>query len=143
MYRNYFVVWFLSMTLSQQRKLERWMSFKADIKWLYLNPEDMQVRLPLLHTTLISIECSSQWSLVGLGLLEGKDWKEMRRFTLRCLRDMGFGKRSMEGMMQEQVQEICSFLRFTSRTFCFRNFILMMEKFLIRVQEKIWVNHCT
>ncbi|XP_035711491.1 cytochrome P450 2C15 [Folsomia candida] len=47
----------------------------------------------------------------GLGLLEGKDWKEMRRFTLRCLRDMGFGKRSMEGMMQEQVQEICSFLR--------------------------------
>ncbi|ODN05582.1 Methyl farnesoate epoxidase [Orchesella cincta] len=48
---------------------------------------------------------------IGLGLLEGKDWQEMRRFTLKCLRDMGFGKRSMEGMMHEQVCEVRKYLK--------------------------------
>lgn len=47
----------------------------------------------------------------GIGLLEGKDWHEMRRFTLKCLKDMGFGKRSMEGMMHEQVLEVRKYLK--------------------------------
>ncbi|XP_035709480.1 cytochrome P450 2C23 isoform X2 [Folsomia candida] len=47
----------------------------------------------------------------GLGLLEGEDWREVRKFLLRCLRDSGFGKRSMEGSIQEEVSQTINFIR--------------------------------
>lgn len=42
----------------------------------------------------------------GLLLSEGQAWTEQRRFALRTLRDFGFGKKSMESLMQEDVTEL-------------------------------------
>ena len=40
---------------------------------------------------------------LGLVTSEGRCWTEQRRFTLRTLRDFGFGKKGMEEMIQEEV----------------------------------------
>ena len=40
----------------------------------------------------------------------GKEWQEQRRFTLRNLRDFGFGKLGMEGVIIEEVQNCIELL---------------------------------
>ena len=35
----------------------------------------------------------------------GQEWQEQRRFTLRNLRDFGFGKTSMESLIQEEIEK--------------------------------------
>ncbi|CAG7836820.1 unnamed protein product [Allacma fusca] len=42
----------------------------------------------------------------GLLLSEGRPWQEQRRFTLKTLRDFGFGKKSMEALIMEEVNEL-------------------------------------
>ena len=37
--------------------------------------------------------------------MDGEFWKIQRRFTLRHLRDWGFGKTSLEGVIHEEVEE--------------------------------------
>ncbi|KAG8228074.1 hypothetical protein J437_LFUL009046 [Ladona fulva] len=44
----------------------------------------------------------------GVIFTDGEEWKEQRRFTLRNLRDLGFGKRSMESMIREEAVELVS-----------------------------------
>lgn len=34
------------------------------------------------------------------------NWREQRRFALRTLRDFGFGKQSMDGLLIDEVQEL-------------------------------------
>jgi methyl farnesoate epoxidase/farnesoate epoxidase len=33
-------------------------------------------------------------------------WSEQRRFSLRSLRDFGFGKQSMEGLLQHELKQL-------------------------------------
>ena len=40
----------------------------------------------------------------------GQEWQEQRRFALRNLRDFGFGKVSMEGLIQEEVEKCVEML---------------------------------
>ena len=40
----------------------------------------------------------------GLVVSEGRTWTEQRRFTLRTLRDFGFGKQGMEDVILEEVE---------------------------------------
>jgi hypothetical protein len=40
----------------------------------------------------------------GVVFNHGKKWQEQRRFMLTTLRDFGFGKSSMEGMINEEVK---------------------------------------
>ena len=40
----------------------------------------------------------------------GHEWQEQRRFALRNLRDFGFGKVSMEGLIQEEVEKCVEML---------------------------------
>ena len=38
--------------------------------------------------------------------LQGGEWQEQRRFALRHLRDFGFGKSSMEGLIHDEIREL-------------------------------------
>lgn len=48
---------------------------------------------------------SRQGKDLGIFFSNEPIWKEQRRFTLRHLRDFGFGKSSMEGLIHEEVAE--------------------------------------
>jgi len=49
--------------------------------------------------------------LLGLIRSEGESWEQLRRFTLRQLRDFGFGKNSMELLIMEEVKEILNWMK--------------------------------
>ena len=38
----------------------------------------------------------------------GQYWREQRRFLLRNLKDFGFGKASMESIIQDEMAKLCS-----------------------------------
>lgn len=63
----------------------------------------------LLHITF----CLSQSGIVNT---EGEVWEEQRRFVLRKLRDFGFAKTSMEGMILEEVNSMLEWFRNTKGT---------------------------
>ena len=46
----------------------------------------------------------------GVIFTHGKYWKELRRFMLRNLRDLGFGKTSMEDLFHVEVSKLCNLL---------------------------------
>ncbi|KAG8224269.1 hypothetical protein J437_LFUL005075, partial [Ladona fulva] len=54
------------------------------------------------------IEHRSNGERKGVIFTDGEEWKEQRRFALRNLRDLGFGKRSMESMIREEALELVS-----------------------------------
>ncbi|CAL8092016.1 unnamed protein product [Orchesella dallaii] len=47
----------------------------------------------------------------GVLLCDGPVWQEQRRFVLKGLRDFGFGKESMEGMLIHELQDLQNALR--------------------------------
>ena len=47
----------------------------------------------------------------GLVVTEGKEWQEQRRFCLKTLKNFGFGKSSLETIMQEEIKNFCSDLK--------------------------------
>ncbi|XP_021961978.1 cytochrome P450 2J5 isoform X2 [Folsomia candida] len=42
---------------------------------------------------------------------EGRHWEDLRRFTLRQLRDFGFGKSTMEGLIMDELGEILDWMK--------------------------------
>ena len=52
---------------------------------------------------------NSDW-LPGLVFSRGQTWAEQRRFTLRVLRDFGFGKSSMEDTLLDEVDKLCELI---------------------------------
>ncbi|CAL8110287.1 unnamed protein product [Orchesella dallaii] len=58
------------------------------------------------HRPLV-FSVSYHWGGRSLGVFfsNGKLWQENRRFALRHLRDFGFGKTSMEGLIHEEAEE--------------------------------------
>jgi len=49
---------------------------------------------------------NSDWT-PGIAFSRGRTWIEQRRFTLRVLRDFGFGKSSMEDSILDEVDKLC------------------------------------
>ncbi|XP_052028308.1 cytochrome P450 2C6-like isoform X4 [Apodemus sylvaticus] len=62
----------------------------------------------------------------GLGIVfsHGNRWKEIRRFTLMTLRNLGMGKRTIENRVQEEAQCLVEELRKTNGSPCDPTFIL-------------------
>ena len=52
---------------------------------------------------------NSDW-VPGIIFSRGKAWTDQRRFTLRVLRDFGFGKSSMEDTIVDEVDKLCELL---------------------------------
>jgi len=46
----------------------------------------------------------------GIIASDGQRWQDTRRFALKHLRDFGFGKEGLEGIIQEEADEIVNFL---------------------------------
>ncbi len=57
---------------------------------------------------LVSKPALENGDVPGLVFSSGKTWVEQRRYTLHTLRDLGFGKHTMEDKVMEQVEELCT-----------------------------------
>ncbi|XP_046454333.1 methyl farnesoate epoxidase-like isoform X1 [Daphnia pulex] len=53
---------------------------------------------------------------LGLSFVEGDFWQEQRRFTLRHLRDLGFGKTSIEDQMMGEITDLISEITATAKS---------------------------
>ena len=76
--------------------------------------EELSARPPIRPNN----ECRPGWELPeldgrnpGIILCHGRYWRDQRRFTLRHLRDFGFGKTSMEDILTEEVHKLVQAFR--------------------------------
>ena len=64
---------------------------------------------------------------------DGQEWQEQRRFTLRHLRDFGFGKNRMESLIMNEVTEFISGVKTLEMTP-----VSMKHKFEMSVLNSLW-----
>lgn len=74
----------------------------------------------------------------GITFNEGRPWFEQRIFTLKVLRDLGFGKTSLEASIQEEVQGMINY--FKTQT---NKPISLKQTFEIAVINTLWYIVCS
>lgn len=57
----------------------------------------------------------------GLLRSTGQEWQEQRRFTMKQLKDLGFGKSTMEDLILEEVEKLADYLEKVSYKSHFRS----------------------
>lgn len=57
------------------------------------------------------VDKENEGRVPGILFTQGKFWNEQRRFTLKVLKDFGFGKTSMEDTIVEEVEKLCELLK--------------------------------
>jgi hypothetical protein len=65
---------------------------------------------------------------------DGENWEQLRRFTLRQLRDFGFGKHSMEETIMVEVNEFLDILKAQGE----KPLDKIKEKMLLAVVNSVW-----
>lgn len=78
--------------------LHDWKSIKAAL----VDQSEVFSGRPILD---IIHDVGGRYGIIGT---DGKMWKEQRRFSISRLRDLGFGKRTMEAVIQTEVDELCA-----------------------------------
>ena len=77
---------------------------------------DLQLGRELLEKAEFSGRPEDQWGRLfkavggvmrGIINTEGENWVKQRRFGLRTLRDLGFGRRTVEEIINEELEELC------------------------------------
>ena len=74
--------------------------------------------------------------LPGVLFGTGKTWREQRRFTLSTLRDFGFGKRSMEQFISEELEKFIEFLEVQSQSG--KHSLYPNQLFSLTVVNSLW-----
>merc|ERR1719309_447487 len=94
------------------------MAFVGDfdtLKYIFNHP-DAQERTPEVlarfQRDIRMLEENQE--IPGVIMSAGKTWTEQRRFTLRTLRDFGFGKQGMEELIKEEVEEFGKLIKETN-----------------------------
>lgn len=49
--------------------------------------------------------------VVGISFNDGPAWMEQRRFTLKVLKSLGFGKSSLEGLVREECTRLIGYFK--------------------------------
>jgi len=86
------------------------------LKYLFNHPDVQERNSSNFHTDTFTKLVKEERDLPPGGPLEGvifsqgSVWAEQRRFTLRTLKDFGFGKSGMEGMIQEELMKFRALL---------------------------------
>ena len=78
-----------------------------------LNRDEFSAR-PQLGPLIDLRHVDKEGEVRGVMFSNGREWQEQRRFTLKNLRDFGFGKLSMEGIIMEELEKVVKMLSKTS-----------------------------
>ncbi len=72
---------------------------------------------------------------------DGTHWREQRRFTLRHLRDLGFGKTSIEDQMMDEITDLLSDLKSSAQSD--PDYIVdFKEVFTVPIINMLWAILC-
>ncbi len=71
----------------------------------FQNRQDFSAAAPEIRGGMV--KTGNEECLPGLVFSTGPTWVEQRRYALHTLRNLGFGKNSMENMMNEEINEFC------------------------------------
>ena len=66
----------------------------------------------------------------------GQSWSEQRRFALRHLRDFGFGKSSMEGLISDEAKELIADLKAEIAN---KDQVTINERFNLTIVNALWI----
>ena len=72
--------------------------------------------------------------LVRMLFNDGEEWKTQRRFILKTLKDFGFGKKSLEGVLVEEADNIGEFFRQQNG-----KPILVQNLFNVAILNVLWI----
>lgn len=74
---------------------------------------------------------------IGVIFVEGEIWREQRRFSLRHLRDLGFGKTSIEDHMMNEIRDLISDISSASKSDP-KNIVDFKSIFSVSVINILW-----
>lgn len=90
-----------------------------------------------LNNSLKHVKCLRTWGIRrGLLLTDQEFWQEQRKFVLRHLREFGFGRRTMGGLVEDEASELVKY--FKNKVMEGNNILPMRDAFGVCVLNTLW-----